>query len=241
MAGDTASSHDFTRQLHNRAPVVLGLVAVLAFVLLLASFRSVAIPLVSIILNLMSVGAAYGLITLIFQDGRLQGALGHTAFGGIISWVPLFMFVFLFGISVDYHVFILSRIRELWSHGFLPRDAVVGGIASSARCGDQRGADHGGGLLHLRHHVARRSQDPRGGHGRRRADRRHRSPRHPASGCPRAARRPQLVRTEMAAPSPAPRLCAFRRLTPPHSSRSSRHLRAASSLAEIPPGMSTFG
>ena len=132
MAGDTASSHDFTRQLHNRAPVVLGLVAVLAFVLLLASFRSVAIPLVSIILNLMSVGAAYGLITLIFQDGRLQGALGHTAFGGIISWVPLFMFVFLFGISMDYHVFILSRIRELWSHGFLPRDAVVGGIASSA-------------------------------------------------------------------------------------------------------------
>ncbi|HLN70370.1 MAG TPA: MMPL family transporter [Streptosporangiaceae bacterium] len=175
VAGDTASSHDFTRQLHNRAPVVLGLVAVLAFVLLLASFRSVAIPLVSIILNLMSVGAAYGLITLIFQDGRLQGALGHTAFGGIISWVPLFMFVFLFGISMDYHVFILSRIRELWSHGFLPRDAVVGGIASSARCGDQRGADHGGGLLHLRHHVARRSQDPRGGHGRRRADRRHRS------------------------------------------------------------------
>ena len=87
MPGDTASSHDFTRQLHNRAPVVLGLVAVLAFVLLLAAFRSVAIPLVSIILNLMSVGAAYGLITLIFQDGRLQGALGYTAFGDTMTTV----------------------------------------------------------------------------------------------------------------------------------------------------------
>ena len=64
-------------------------------------------------------GAAYGLITLIFQDGRLQGLLGYTSFGGIIAWVPLFMFVFLFGISMDYHVFILSRIRELWSRGSL--------------------------------------------------------------------------------------------------------------------------
>ena len=206
MAGDTASSHDFTRQLHNRAPVVLGLVAVLAFVLLLAAFRSVAIPLVSIILNLMSVGAAYGLITLIFQDGRLQGALGYTAFGGIISWVPLFMFVFLFGISMDYHVFILSRIRELWSHSFLPRDAVVGGIASSAGVVTSATLIMVAVFSYLRHHVARRPQDPRGGHGRRRADRRHRSPRHPAPRRPRAARRPQLVRTEMAAPSPAPRL-----------------------------------
>ena len=66
----------------------------------------------SIVLNLLSVGAAYGLITLIFQDGRLQGLLGYTSFGGIIWWEPLFMFVFLFGISMDYHVFILSRIRE---------------------------------------------------------------------------------------------------------------------------------
>jgi len=132
VTGDTASEYDFTHQLHDRTPVVLGLVAALAFVLLLIAFRSVGISLVSIALNLLSVGAAYGLITLIFQDGRLQGLLGYTSFGGIISWVPLFMFVFLFGISMDYHVFILSRIRELWSRGTAPRDAVVGGIASSA-------------------------------------------------------------------------------------------------------------
>jgi RND superfamily putative drug exporter len=124
--------YDFTHQLHDRTPVVLALVAGLAFVLLLIAFRSVGISLVSILLNLLSVGAACGLITLIFQDGRLQHLLGYTSFGGIIAWVPLFMFVFLFGISMDYHVFILSRIRELWCRGSSAHDAVVGGIASSA-------------------------------------------------------------------------------------------------------------
>jgi RND superfamily putative drug exporter len=132
VIGDTAMNYDFTHQLHNRTPIVLGLVAALAFVLLLFAFRSLAIPLVSIVLNLLSVGAAYGLVTLIFQGGRLQGLLGYTSFGGIISWVPLFMFVFLFGISMDYHVFILSRIRELRAGGATTRDATTRGIASSA-------------------------------------------------------------------------------------------------------------
>ena len=104
----------------------------LAFLLLMAAFRSVTIPLVSIMLNLLSVGAGYGLITLIFQDGRLQGLLGYTSFGGIIPWIPLFMFVLLFGLSMDYHVFILSRIRELHAQGASTKDAVTGGIASSA-------------------------------------------------------------------------------------------------------------
>jgi len=132
VTGDTAQSYDFTRQLHTATPIVLGLVALLAFVVLLLAFRSLAIPLVSILLNLLSVGAAYGLVTLIFQDGHLQGPLGFTSFGGIISWVPLFMFVFLFGISMDYHVFILSRIRELRGRGVGTHEAVTGGIASSA-------------------------------------------------------------------------------------------------------------
>jgi RND superfamily putative drug exporter len=107
-------------------------VAVLAFGVLLVAFRSVTLPLISIGLNLLSVGAAYGLITLIFQDGRLQGLLGYTSFGGIIYWIPLFMFVLLFGLSMDYHVFILSRIRELRLRAMTTRDAVVGGIATSA-------------------------------------------------------------------------------------------------------------
>jgi putative drug exporter of the RND superfamily len=132
VTGDTAGLYDDIHQLHSSLPAVFGFVAVLAFVLLLAAFRSAVIPLVSIVLNLLSVGAAYGLITLIFQDGRLQGLLGYASFGGIIYWVPLMMFVFLFGISMDYHVFILSRIRELWARGASPHEAVVGGVASSA-------------------------------------------------------------------------------------------------------------
>jgi putative drug exporter of the RND superfamily len=92
----------------------------------------VAIPLISIVLNLLSVAAAYGLITLIFQDGRLQGMIGYTSFGAIIFWVPLFMFVLLFGLSMDYHVFILSRVRELRSRGASTAEALVGGISSSA-------------------------------------------------------------------------------------------------------------
>jgi RND superfamily putative drug exporter len=132
VTGSTAQNYDDTASLHSSTPVVFAFVIALTFALLLVAFRSVAIPLVSIGLNLLSVGAGYGLITLIFQDGRLQGLLGYTSFGGIISWIPLFMFVLLFGLSMDYHVFILSRIRELRTRGATTRDAVVGGISSSA-------------------------------------------------------------------------------------------------------------
>jgi putative drug exporter of the RND superfamily len=111
---------------------VLAFVLGLAFLLIGITFRSVAIPAVTIILNLVSVGAAYGLMTWIFQDGHLQGPLGFTAYGGVTPWLPLFMFVLLFGLSMDYHVFILSRIRELRQRGETARAAVAGGIASSA-------------------------------------------------------------------------------------------------------------
>jgi RND superfamily putative drug exporter len=132
VTGNTASSYDDTHQLDARTPIVLAVVAALAFLLLLVAFRSITLPMISIGLNLLSVGAAYGLITLIFQDGRLQGPLGFTSFGAITPWVPLFMFVFLFGLSMDYHVFILSRIRELRLGGASTTDAIRRGIASSA-------------------------------------------------------------------------------------------------------------
>jgi putative drug exporter of the RND superfamily len=132
VAGDTASTYDGNAAFHSATPLVVGFVVLLAFCLLLVAFRSVTIPLVSIVLNLLSVAAGYGLITLIFQDGRLQGLLGYTSFGAIIAWIPLFMFVLLFGLSMDYHVFILSRIRELRSRGASTREAITGGIASSA-------------------------------------------------------------------------------------------------------------
>ncbi len=132
VTGWTASDHDIIGALHHSTPLVFAVVALLALGLLLVAFRSVAIPLVSIALNLLSVAAAYGFLTLVFQDGRLQGLLGYTSYGAIVPWVPLFMFVFLFGLSMDYHVFILSRIRELRLSGMTTAESIEGGIARSA-------------------------------------------------------------------------------------------------------------
>src|SRR5215469_9841982 len=132
VTGNTAANHDLRSMLHTRTPIVFGVVALLAFLLLMLAFRSLAIPLVSIALNFLSVGGAYGLVTLIFQDGHLQSLLGFNSFGALVPWVPLFTFVMLFGLSMDYHVFIISRIRELWSGGATALDAVVGGVSRSA-------------------------------------------------------------------------------------------------------------
>jgi putative drug exporter of the RND superfamily len=132
VAGLTAGNHDFDAQLSKTVPLVFAFVLGLAFLVLGITFRSVYIPALSIGLNLLSVGAAYGLMVLIFQDGHLEGPLGFTAYGGITTWLPLFMFVLLFGLSMDYHVFILSRIRELWQGGAPAKEAVTDGIARSA-------------------------------------------------------------------------------------------------------------
>ena len=132
VTGITAGTHDFSARMHSRAPVVFAFVLGLAFLLLMLTFRSVAIPLMSIGLNLLSIGAAYGLLTLIFQDGHLSGLLGFSPYGGIVTWMPLFLFVLLFGLSMDYHVFILSRIKELRSRGWDTGAAITGGIGASA-------------------------------------------------------------------------------------------------------------
>lgn len=132
VAGETAGNHDDIAVLHTRTPLVLAVVAGVAFLLLLVVFDSVAIALISVGLNLLSVAAAFGVITLIFQDGHLQSLLGFTSFGAVVSWVPLFTFVFLFGISMDYHVFIVSRIRELHSRGVRTQEAIIGGIGGTA-------------------------------------------------------------------------------------------------------------
>jgi len=132
VTGNTASNYDWSATVHARTPIVLAVVCLLAFCVMLIAFRSILLPLISIGLNLLSVGAAYGLITLIFQDGHLEGLLSFTSYGAIADWVPLFMFVLLFGLSMDYHVFILSRVRERRLAGVSTQDALVGGIASSA-------------------------------------------------------------------------------------------------------------
>ncbi|MFI5959853.1 MMPL family transporter [Cryptosporangium sp. NPDC051539] len=124
VAGRTAFAADFADQLARRTPSVLVFVLGLAFVLLLVVFRSALVAAVSIALNLLSVGAAYGVLTFVFQNG--------SGYGGIVSWLPLFLFVLLFGLSMDYHLFLLSRIQERWTPDRPARDAIVGGVASSA-------------------------------------------------------------------------------------------------------------
>jgi RND superfamily putative drug exporter len=132
VAGQTAISADFNDQLGSRTPFVFVFVLALAFLLLLWAFRSVVIAGTAIVLNLLSVGAAYGVLVAVFQWGWANSLLGISWNGAISSWLPLFMFVILFGLSMDYHVFILSRIREARDKGMSTRDAVAQGITSSA-------------------------------------------------------------------------------------------------------------
>jgi len=107
-------------------------VLVFAFALLLVSFRSIVIALKAIVLNLLSVGAAYGVIVAVFQWGWGESLLNFRSNGGIASWLPIFMFVILFGLSMDYHVFILSRVREAFDRGMKTEDAVEHGILTTA-------------------------------------------------------------------------------------------------------------
>ena len=132
VTGMTAGSKDFLDTMKSHLPVVFLFVLSLAFILLLVTFRSIVVPIKAIILNLLSVGAAYGVLTLIFQDGRGEKLLGFTSVGGITPWLPLFLFVILFGLSMDYHVFVLSRIREAVDRGMSTDAAVAHGIKSTA-------------------------------------------------------------------------------------------------------------
>jgi putative drug exporter of the RND superfamily len=132
VTGDTAGTHDFNQTMKARAPIVFAFVLGFAFLLLLLTFRSIVIPLKAIILNLLSVGAAYGVLVWIFQDGHLQGLLGFHSNGAVVTWLPLFLFTVLFGLSMDYHVFILSRVKELVDHGMPTDQAVERGIRTTA-------------------------------------------------------------------------------------------------------------
>jgi RND superfamily putative drug exporter len=132
ITGETAGTQDFNSLLKSKAPIVFAFVLTLAFMLLLVTFRSIVIPIKAIVLNLLSVGASYGLLTWIFQEGRFENTLGYQANGGIASWLPIFLFVILFGLSMDYHVFILSRVREAFDRGMKTEDAVAHGIKTTA-------------------------------------------------------------------------------------------------------------
>ena len=132
VTGDTAGTYDFNQTMKSHAPIVFAFVLGLAFLLLLLTFRSIVIPIKAILLNLLSVGAAYGVLVWIFQDGHLEGLLGFHSNGAIVTWLPLFLFTILFGLSMDYHVFILSRVKELVDRGVPTDQAVEHGIRSTA-------------------------------------------------------------------------------------------------------------
>jgi RND superfamily putative drug exporter len=132
VSGTTAAMIDFNATMTHHMPFVFGFALLLVFFLLLLTFRSIVVPIKAVLLNLLSVGASYGVLVGVFQHHWAEGILGFHSNGAIVSWLPMFLFVILFGISMDYHVFILSRIRELVDAGMDTDEAVAAGIKKSA-------------------------------------------------------------------------------------------------------------
>ncbi|MFD7433192.1 MMPL family transporter [Streptomyces sp. NPDC059861] len=132
ITGGVAMSKDFNDQLVGAVAPVFAFVVVFAFLLMLLSFRSLTIAITSIVLNLLSVGAAYGILVAVFQHGWGASLVGAQGVGAIVSWLPLFLFVILFGLSMDYHVFVVSRIREARLRGRTTQDAITHGVVTTA-------------------------------------------------------------------------------------------------------------
>jgi putative drug exporter of the RND superfamily len=133
VGGNTAGFIDLDRQMSARLPLLIGSIVALAFVLLMVAFRSILVPLKAALMNLLSVGAAYGVIVAVFQWGWGKDLVGLSETVPIVSWVPMFLFAILFGLSMDYEVFLLSRIREEYVRTGDPRDSVARGLAATAR------------------------------------------------------------------------------------------------------------
>jgi uncharacterized membrane protein YdfJ with MMPL/SSD domain len=129
VSGDAASALDITNIYVDGTPRIVAFVLSLSFLLMLVAFRSIVIPIKAILLNLLSTGAAFGVLVLVFRDGVLADQLGITTGNVIESWVPMFIFTILFGLSMDYHLFILTRIKEARDRGLDSRAAVAQGIA----------------------------------------------------------------------------------------------------------------
>ena len=130
--GHDRADKDWEAKMTTSAPLVFGFVLLFAFLIMLVSFRSIVVALKAILLNLLSVGAAYGILVAVFQWGWGESLLDFESNGGITPWLPMFLFVILFGLSMDYHVFVLSRVREAYDRGLSNEDAVAHGIKSTA-------------------------------------------------------------------------------------------------------------
>ncbi len=132
VGGFVGADVDYAGHVKQKLPLVVGFVLVLTFLVMAFTFRSVVVAVTSIALNLLSAGASYGLVVLIFQGTWAEGILGFKSMDAVVSWLPLFLFVVLFGLSMDYHVFVVSRIREAVRQGMSTREAVAHGITGSA-------------------------------------------------------------------------------------------------------------
>ena len=134
VGGQAAADADFVAAVYGNFPLMVGLIALVTFVLLVRAFRSLLLPLKALLLNVLSVGAAWGAMTLVWQDGHGSAQLwGIAATGSITAWIPLMVFAFLFGLSMDYEVFILARMREEYDRTGSTDAAVVGGIGHTGR------------------------------------------------------------------------------------------------------------
>jgi uncharacterized membrane protein YdfJ with MMPL/SSD domain len=133
VTGESAEEIDYTALMHRWLPRIIAFVLLLSFLLLTVAFRSIVLPLKAILLNLLSVGAAYGLMVLVFQQGTGNELFGLRETQAVTTWVPLFLFTVLFGLSMDYHVFLLSRIRERYLRTGDNEEAVAHAVATTAR------------------------------------------------------------------------------------------------------------
>ena len=202
VSGGTAASLDVTDKMNRAAPYVFGFVLGLAFLLLLVMFRSIVIPVKAIVLNLLSVGAAYGVMVMVFQWGWGIGILGSEATGVIAPWLPLFLFAILFGLSMDYHMGLPHATAQPDQGGLRPgiqqRGVGIQGYQADRGPDHQRGGHHGGHLRHLRPGAERdgAADGPRaGGSG---AHRRHGDPNCAPSRQHEAPWRPELVPAQLA-------------------------------------------
>ena len=184
------------------APLVFGFVLLLAFLLMLVTFRSLVIAIKAVVLNLLSVAAAYGVLVLVFQEGWGKSLLGFEATGGIDPFLPILLFVILFGLSMDYHVFILSRVRESYDGGMTTDGRGRTRHQDHRGRRHQRGHRHGRGVLHLRGAPGDDLQAVRSRARGRDPDRRHHHPRRPPARVDESAGPVELVPARMAGVAP---------------------------------------
>jgi RND superfamily putative drug exporter len=133
VGGSTAQLLDLAEQIGSRLPLIIGVVVLLSMALLMVAFRSAVAPILAAVVNLLSVGAAYGIVTAVFQEGHGATAIGLDGSIPIVSYVPMMMFAILFGLAMDYQVFLLSRVREELDAGKSPRQSVIDGLAGTGK------------------------------------------------------------------------------------------------------------